>query len=328
MNEKKSGHVGVAWHKGHKKWIAYITVNGKQKYIGTFGKVEDAIAARERAETQFPPRKKKKEESGNDLRLEAQERERLHYMSADMSKLSESQRDCLVDYLGGMSAQDIADKHGINKPVVYTRIREAKSIIDTGAPRSPEEVEKRRKYAQKYYREHKDEMKAYSRKYAAEHPEKVKEARQRNYIKNRENRLEEGREYNREYYQKNRDRILAKAKSRREDRVLDGKILKSFGKTGSIRETAQEVGCSWNRVVKSLSSSGIVINDTHSMILRLLDAGMSAQDIAHQLSLNVKTVEAYLPRVRPVYGENRSKNAIKINEWRIKGKGKGEMKNE
>ena len=104
------------------------------------------------------------------------------------------------------------------------------------------------------------------------------------------------------------------------------KILRAFDKSGSVREAAKEIGCSWNRVVKSLSSSGVVINDTHGMILELLDTGMSAQDIARQLSLNVKTVEAYLPRVRPVYGENRSKNATKINEWRTKKKEKENQK--
>lgn len=323
MSDKKSGHVGVAWHKGHQKWIAYITVSGKQKYLGVFSDLEDAIAAREKAEKEFPPRKKK---SRKEIMFESREKEKLHYLNSDMSKLSEDQRACLLDYLRGMRAQDIADKYGVNKPVVYNRIREAKSIIDTGSAHSPEEVKKRQEYAQKYYQEHKDEMKARSRKYAAEHPELVKEALRRNYIKNREKRLEERREYNREYYRKNRERILAKVKLRREDRVLDEKILRAFDKSGSVREAAKEIGCSWNRVVKSLSSSGVVINDTHGMILELLDTGMSAQDIARQLSLNVKTVEAYLPRVRPVYGENRSKNATKINEWRTKKKEKENQK--
>ena len=313
MSDKKSGHVGVAWHKGHKKWTAYITVNGKQKHIGAFENLEAAIAAREKAESELPPRKKK---SGREIRFEAQERERLHYINSDMSKLSEAQRSCLLDYLNGMRAQDIADKYGIKKPVVYNRIREAKSIIDTGSAHSPEELKKRKAYAQKYYQEHKDVLKDRSRKYAASHPQEVREANRRNYIKNRDKRLEERREYNKKYYAKNRERIIAKARLRRKGMALDEKILKEFNKSGSVKETALEVGCSWNRVVKSLSSSGIVINDTHGMILELLDAGMSAQDIARHLNLNVKTVESYLPRVRPVYGESRSKNAERIKEWR------------
>ena len=318
MSDKKSGHVGVAWHKGHQKWIAYITVSGKQKYLGVFSDLEDAIAAREKAEKEFPPRKKK---SRKEIMFESREKEKLHYLNSDMSKLSKDQRACLLDYLGGMRAQDIADKYGINKPVVYNRIREAKSIIDTGSAHSPKEVKKRQEYAQKYYQEHKDEMKARSRKYAAEHPELVKEANRRNYLKYREKRLEEQREYNKKYYDKNREQILARSKARSHGRMIDEEILKAFNKSGSVSGAAKEVRCSWNRVIKSLSSSGILINDTHEIILDLCDAGMTPEQIAKQVGISIKTVQAYLPRVRPVYGENRSKNAKRINEWRTKQKG-------
>lgn len=317
MLENKSGHVGVAWHKGHQKWIAYIGVGGKQKYIGVFNDLKDAIAAREDAESKFPAARRK---SRKEIRFESQEEEKLHYLNSDMSKLSEDQRACLLDYLGGMRAQDIADKYGINKPVVYNRIREAKCIIDTGSAHSPEETEKRRKYAQKYYQEHKTEMKAYSRKYAADHPEAVKEANRRNYAKYREKHLEERREYNRKYYKENRERILAKSKARSQGRMIDEEILKAFNKSGSVKGTAEEIGCSWNRVIKSLSSSGIAINDTHEIVLDLYESGMTPDQIAKQMGINIKTVQAYLPRVRPVYGENRTKNATKISEWRNRRK--------
>ena len=101
---------------------------------------------------------------------------------------------------------------------------------------------------------------------------------------------------------------------------IDKDIYDAFRSTGSITKVSKEIGCSWNRVVKSLASSGVVISDTHSMILDMHDTGMSAQEIARQLSLNVKTVQAYLPRVRPVYGENKSENAKRIKEWRDRKK--------
>lgn len=317
MPENKSGHVGVAWHKGHQKWIAYIGVGGKQKYIGVFNDLKDAIAAREDAESKFSAARRK---SRKEIRFESQEEEKLHYLNSDMSKLSEDQRACLLDYLGGMRAQDIADKYGINKPVVYNRIREAKCIIDTGSAHSPEETEKRRKYAQKYYQEHKTEMKAYSRKYAANHPEAVKEANRRNYAKYRERHLEERREYNRKYYKENRERILAKSKARSQGRMIDREILDAFNDAGSVKGAVEKTGYSWNRVVKSLSSSGIIINDTHEIILDLYESGMTPDQIANQVGINIKTVQAYLPRTRPVYGENRSKNATRINEWRNRKK--------
>lgn len=213
MPENKSGHVGVAWHKGHQKWIAYIGVGGKQKYIGVFNDLKDAIAAREDAESKFPTARRK---SRKEIRFESQEEEKLHYLNSDMSKLSEDQRACLLDYLGGMRAQDIADKYGINKPVVYNRIREAKRIIDTGSARSDDEIAKRKDYAKKYYQDHKDKLKEYSRQYAADHPEKVKEANRRNYQKNREFYLKERKEYNKRYYQENREKILLRANERRQ----------------------------------------------------------------------------------------------------------------
>lgn len=319
MSDKKSGHVGVAWHKGINKWTAYINVGGRRTNLGNFRNLEDAIQARENAESDIV-RPKGKIALEKERRLVDAERERLHYKNADMSKLSVDQRAYLLDYLDGMRVQDIADKYGVKKHVAYNRIREAKHIIDTGSAYSPQEIDKRRKYAQAYYQKHKDEMKAYSRKYAEEHHEEVREANRRNYIKNREKRLEKRREYNKKYYAKNKEQILAAQKLRRQDRMLDEKILKAFNKYGSVKGAVEETGCSWNRVVKSLSSSGIIINETHGMILDMHDTGMTAQEIARQLSLNVKTVQAYLPRTRPMYGENRSKNAIKIKEWRDKRK--------
>lgn len=41
-----SGINGVSWHKGDKRWRAFIKVNGKQKHIGNFANMEDAIRAR------------------------------------------------------------------------------------------------------------------------------------------------------------------------------------------------------------------------------------------------------------------------------------------
>lgn len=134
------------------------------------------------------------------------------YKHADMSMLSPEQRACLLDYLSGMRAQDIADKYGVKKPVVYYRIREAKHIIDTGSAHSEEEIAYRKEYAKRYYQEHAERLKEYSRQYASEHPDKVKDANCRNYQKNRERYKEERKEYQKLYYQKNRERILARRK--------------------------------------------------------------------------------------------------------------------
>ena len=107
---------------------------------------------------------------------------------------------------------------------------------------------------------------------------------------------------------------------------IDEEIMDAYKTLKSVRAVHKETGYSWNRIVKSLSTSGIVINETHVLILKYYKNGMSLSEIAKQIGVSIKTVQSYLPRVRPVYGENRSKNAMQIAEWRIKRK--GEMKNE
>jgi hypothetical protein len=42
-----SGFTGVVWKENVKKWSAAIRVQGRQKHLGSFDKIEDAILARE-----------------------------------------------------------------------------------------------------------------------------------------------------------------------------------------------------------------------------------------------------------------------------------------
>ena len=99
------------------------------------------------------------------------------------------------------------------------------------------------------------------------------------------------------------------------------KIIKQcFEKTGSVKGASKETGYSWNKIVKSLSSNGVTINYTHYQIMQLHEKGLSVDQIAKQVGVNVKTVQAYLPRVRPVYAEDRSKNALAIKKWRERKK--------
>lgn len=103
---------------------------------------------------------------------------------------------------------------------------------------------------------------------------------------------------------------------------IDEEIMDAYKTLKSVRAVHKETGYSWNRIVKSLSSSGIVINETHALILKDYKNGMSPLEIAKQIGVNVKTVQSYLPRIRPVYGENLSKNALKIKKSRDKHKQK------
>lgn len=45
-----SGAVGVYWYESRKKWQAAITVKGKNKHLGYFDSIEDAISVRRKAQ--------------------------------------------------------------------------------------------------------------------------------------------------------------------------------------------------------------------------------------------------------------------------------------
>jgi transposase len=100
-------------------------------------------------------------------------------------------------------------------------------------------------------------------------------------------------------------------------------ILKTFEETNSIKATAKENHCSWNRVVKILSSNGIVVNNTHEIILSLNEKGMSIDEISKQTGYNKKTIQAYLPASRPIYRVDISENAKRIQACRDRKKLKG-----
>ena len=58
-----SGHKGVWWDENRGMWQAYIQVHGKRVHLGRYGKLEDAVKARRRAEDEyFLPLIEKKEQ--------------------------------------------------------------------------------------------------------------------------------------------------------------------------------------------------------------------------------------------------------------------------
>lgn len=52
-SHNKSGICGVCWNAQRGKWLASITVNRKNKFIGHFTDKEEATAARKRAEEEY-----------------------------------------------------------------------------------------------------------------------------------------------------------------------------------------------------------------------------------------------------------------------------------
>jgi hypothetical protein len=53
MKSNTSGFVGVHWRGDARKWRSYIRTDGKNKYLGYFSDLSDAVKARLDAEQKY-----------------------------------------------------------------------------------------------------------------------------------------------------------------------------------------------------------------------------------------------------------------------------------
>lgn len=53
QDRNTSGYKGVSWFKVKRKWIAYITLNRKFIFLGSFKNIEDAAKARRKGELKY-----------------------------------------------------------------------------------------------------------------------------------------------------------------------------------------------------------------------------------------------------------------------------------
>lgn len=77
-------------------------------------------------------------------------------------------------------------------------------------------------------------------------------------------------------------------------------IIDSYNRLLSVRAVSLETGYLWNRIVKAISTNGYILSETHSEILNKYENGMSVKRISDEIGLNENTVQAYIPRKRPV----------------------------
>lgn len=105
-----------------------------------------------------------------------------------------------------------------------------------------------------------------------------------------------------------------------EIKTMEEIVMFTFSQERSIRAAVRASGCSWHRVVKILSSNGVVINELHQKVMKLHEDGRSANEIAKILNTSERTIKAYLPRIRPNYGVNLSENAKRIKKCKEKKK--------
>lgn len=96
------------------------------------------------------------------------------------------------------------------------------------------------------------------------------------------------------------------------------KILEACKESQTLNGIHKITGYSWQRIAKTLSTEGIIVNETQALIIDLYYRGKSAGEISAITGFTMSTVMAYFPRVRPAYMENRSKNAMRIEKYRRK----------
>lgn len=97
------------------------------------------------------------------------------------------------------------------------------------------------------------------------------------------------------------------------------RVIDSFRKTGSVKKTAETVSTTLVRAQRILITEGLWSSPTSEKIMDLYRKGKTVQEIAGELFISEKTVQAYLPYTRTgkgYGGDERSTDALKSEDYR------------
>ncbi len=97
------------------------------------------------------------------------------------------------------------------------------------------------------------------------------------------------------------------------------RVIEVYRKTGSVKKTAETVDTTLVRAQRILITEGLWSSPTSEKILDLFQKGKTVSEIAGELFISEKTVQAYLPYTRTgkgYGGDERSMDAIKSGEYR------------
>lgn len=100
---------------------------------------------------------------------------------------------------------------------------------------------------------------------------------------------------------------------------LGQRVIDSFRKTGSVKKTAETVSTTLVRAQRILITEGLWSSPTSEKIMDLYRKGKTVQEIAGELFISEKTVQAYLPYTRTgkgYGGDDRSTDALKSEDYR------------
>ena len=95
------------------------------------------------------------------------------------------------------------------------------------------------------------------------------------------------------------------------------RIVKEYEKCGSVKQTAINAGTTLVRAQRVLITEGLWHSETSAKVGELFSMGKTTQEIADELVVSVKTVQAYLPYSKGFYSEtNKSIDAQKSGSYR------------
>ena len=188
-----SGHAGVNFNKASGKWYASIQRGGKQQHLGTFTDIEDAIAARKKAEKESPSKR------------DPYDAETQAWIDGAETKDERKKRQQRAKYL----------RHGHKYLVKQAEDREA----------NPEKyIERAAEQRERHHEKISADKLAWERQDRAKYPEKYKAKSKAYYAENKEKVLAKGKKWReenpqykitaaetgRKYRDKNRDEINRK----------------------------------------------------------------------------------------------------------------------
>ncbi len=94
------------------------------------------------------------------------------------------------------------------------------------------------------------------------------------------------------------------------------RIIYAYDDLGSVKSTAEACGASEVTVRRVLITEGLWSSRVSVKVEELRQQGKSVQEIASELCVSVKAVEAYLPYSRGMYGQEPTDDSVRSKEYR------------
>lgn len=95
-------------------------------------------------------------------------------------------------------------------------------------------------------------------------------------------------------------------------------VIQLYRENNSINQTSQELGISTVKARRILITEGLWSSNTSLKVKALYKQGLSTEEIARELSVSVKNVQAYIPYSRGTYGAEETSDSVRSSRYRNK----------